>query len=310
MSKLKLSRIIIFVSPLLVGISIVVVANIILFHYDTSYGFQKISSLAFSRDSNIIAVGGGFNSNGRKGAGIIDLYSISDGINIVHIFPRNEVVWLAFAPSNQLLSYWDLSSSYCDWNYLSNELKLCQNISRTRRAPIAKGWLDKNEFKTWENSIDQLISTSSSLTPIAVSLDRTLIACMVGSKLKLWKINQDKKLLLWTGHDAVIDANSTSFSDDGRYLISGFYLRSGSSVCEYRLWSTDRGKLIGRLLTHTTTLNVTAFSPDLKYCATSDINGLVEIWDLHTSAIRRSIRVYKSNRVRRVAVVGLHYTHQ
>lgn len=128
---------------------------------------------------------------------------------------------------------------------------------------------------------------------IAFNRDGTL-AAVGGNKTILWDINTRKHIVL----ESPGGANGIAFSPDGRYLAVGRgNLWNGATPEDSHidLWELESKQMIA--WTRSIMRNIknsaaeaVAFSPDSKYLAASNHDGIVEIWDIENNVLAMTLQ--------------------
>ena len=91
------------------------------------------------------------------------------------------------------------------------------------------------------------------------------------------------------------------FSPDGSYLTVatkiGFWIYDTATMAPRVLWGTDRGMF-----------NVATFSPDMRWIATGDQDGMVKVWDTQNGQCVKKINWDRSERQWRESVLHVHFS--
>jgi WD40 repeat protein len=191
------------------------------------------------------------------------------------------------------------------WNSIqSNKLATSRELSAAainnlqvdpeRSALLALQALNTSDTLEARNALHQSIpelhllmnipAHSGGVPDVAYSPDGRLIASMgIRQEVKIWDANSGELLRTLIGEDE-FDA-SLAFSPDGKIL-------AGAYITQVVLWDTASGetitKLSGQPLDNAAGYNLgvgkISFSPDGKYLATANMDGLPTIWDIETSS--------------------------
>lgn len=221
------------------------------FTIPTGSAFMPPTSIAFSPDSNTLAVG--CVTGNASPVGLLQLWSVSSGtlIGRLNTAITQGVTSVAFSPDGTLLA--DVGEGYLSGKF-SGVVELWNVSSRTL--------------------LTSLPTTSQMLQSVAFSPDGTLLADggvgVVGAAdvgvLELWNLSTDKLVKSFSTL-ASSGVNSVCFSPDNKTLVDGGYsynYTSGSSEAVLELWnvSTEQKLQAPSLASGTTDVLSTAISPD------------------------------------------------
>ena len=149
----------------------------------------------------------------------------------------------------------------------------------------ASGSKDKT-IKVWDVSTGKDINTFSghadAVNSIVFSPDgRYILSGSFDKTVKLWEVATGREIRTFTGHAWQI--SSVAFSADGRYALS----RSGDRII--KLWDINTGREIrtfsgdnvdaAGVPTGSQGIVSGAFSPDGRYMLTTDMQGVIKLWD-------------------------------
>jgi WD40 repeat protein len=96
----------------------------------------------------------------------------------------------------------------------------------------------------------------------------------------LWD-SKSEKLRILDDEDCV---KHIRFSPDGQIIAASGYALLGPF--DIKLWDVKTGKLKSTLQGHSTTIDALAFGPDGKHLASSDIYGVIKIWEISKTDAR------------------------
>jgi WD40 repeat protein len=120
----------------------------------------------------------------------------------------------------------------------------------------------------------QFLSSSAGIQRIAFSPDGKRIAVAAGDGITVWDAIKGKQLLTYNGHGEGVRSSGIAFSPDGKWIAS-----SGNDAT-IRVWDSETGAEIFKLLGHIGATFSVAFSPDGQYLATSSVDRTVKVWKL------------------------------
>jgi RNA polymerase sigma factor (sigma-70 family) len=107
--------------------------------------------------------------------------------------------------------------------------------------------------------------------------------------LKLWE-GEPGPLRFLDGHTGPV--RIATFSPDGKYLLSCSGWPQGDRTL--RLWDVKTGKQVRLLLTGSEQVPAAAFSPDGKYAAAGENNGVIHLFEVGTGKAVREFRGHKA----------------
>jgi len=120
----------------------------------------------------------------------------------------------------------------------------------------------------------KLSGRGSTLGPLALSADDTLLAAGYEDEIDVWEVESGKLISRMEDASSV---HSLVFTRDGRLCISGHHGRS------IKMWDVASGQLVRTLTGHTNSVYALAVSPDGKQLASGDFNGQIRLWELPPS---------------------------
>ncbi|MEC4893370.1 MAG: NB-ARC domain-containing protein [Oscillatoria sp. PMC 1051.18] len=261
--------------------------------------FGGIWSLAFSPDSQIIAVG---DSHGQ-----VRLLRVEDGQSIA-IFNERHTWWtvsLAFSPDGEKLvsssldktiKIWSINTGKCLKTIRGHTAWVWSTIFSPDSQIIASG-SDDTTIKLWSVDTGEEIKTltghSSKVLSVAFSPNSQILASgSADETIKLWNWETGECLNTLTGHQDVIW--TVAFSPNGQII--------ASCGCEknIRLWDIKTGNCIKVLQGHNKEIKMLAFSPDGQTIASGCFEPTVRFWNVKTGKCQASLRGHKSG-IRAVA---------
>lgn len=150
---------------------------------------------------------------------------------------------------------------------------------------------------------------------VVISPDNSMAAVVVHAgentdvqQVKLWDLNTGKLRHTFSGYPWLITA--IVFSPDGKTLATGDYDHP-KQMMTIKLWNVSTGKLVRTLRRSQAPKPYSggsyyfpvslAFSPDGQTLYTSATNPVVQVWDLNTGRLQRSLSVHPQT-VRSIAV--------
>ncbi|MBP6820467.1 MAG: PD40 domain-containing protein [Acidobacteria bacterium] len=245
-----------------------------------------ISSLAFSKDNSLIAVGGYQE---------VELLNAQTGQTVAKLSGHaNQVRSVAFSPANssgrQLLAAAGGNPSQFGevkiWDVATRKELLTirghrDNIFAIAFSPDGKALAtcsyDKI-VKLWDvatgSEIKNLKDHTDAVFSVAFSPDGKLLASASADRtLKIWDVATG--IRLYTLSDALDSVNSIAFSPSGKLL-------AGAGADRIiRLWEigATEGRQVKSLIAHEDAINVIAFSPDGKTLASAAADKSLKLWD-------------------------------
>ena len=212
---------------------------------------EKISSIAFSRNDQILAMG--FND------GTVKLWDVVNGCKSIHSFPSQQgAVWsMAFSPDSQLLATGGKDGTIKLWPADFSPTYMF-NLSYNYKFPVAT-------IKTNQNIVQSVAFNSDSQWLISGGKDGTI---------KLWKVKGYFNRTDPNDQDANNSSNG-ALSPDGKTLATQ---GDNSTV---KLSDTKNSDQIPKTIyTQQGMIYNMAFSPDSKILATGGSDGTVKLWNV------------------------------
>lgn len=224
---------------------------------------------------------------------------------------ENNVTALAFDPSGaQLLSgsgdgrliLWDVASGEMI-RPLPGHTGFIHQVAFSPDGRTMVSTADDRQVIGWDSQSGEVLFTyinpTDVVTAVSFSPDGRLLALGVGTTRYVadfaYTEQRDTRVLLLEtatgeivgelrGHTGPVTA--VTFSDDGRYLLSG------ALDATLRLWDVADLRLLRRFDGHTSGIMAAAFNQDGAYAASGAQDGTVIIWDVATGDLLRQIPVH------------------
>ena len=242
--------------------------------------FGNITSLAFSPNRNVLAVG---NNHGE-----VCFWDNTNGKLIKNLKTENHwISSIAFSSDNKTFAVANIAGRIDIWDVYSFR-RLCSlrghngyssSLAFSRNGKnLASGGHDKN-LVIWDIESRQRICRFTGHThrigSIAFSPDRKLIASGSNDKtVRIWDIESKKCLHVFEGHSG--EVRSVAFSSDG------VVLASGSNDKTIRLWNISTSQCKHVFQNHVNTVYSVAFCPSGKTLASGSADTTVRLWDINT----------------------------
>ena len=203
-----------------------------------------LSSMAFSPDGTLIALGSGEYS---KPEGLVLLYDVSTGRNVATLDGYGRVSSIVFSSDSKTLIVGSRDGTVRLWDV----------ATRTNTATFEHG---------------------KHLTSVALSPDRSTLAVSLGyfyenGIVELWDVATRTNFATLEGHTKGV--NDLTFSPDGTTLASG------SEDNTVKLWDVAAGRSIATLQGHRSRIYSVTFSPEGNTLA-SGAWPEVKLWDIST----------------------------
>ena len=294
--------------------------------------FGSVTSVAFSSDSRLLAVG--------TTQGEIRLWQVAQGQPLLTCQGHtNWVQAIAFSPDGRLLAsgstdqtirLWEVSTGKCLASWSDHTGPVNDVTFSLDGRFLASGSADQT-IRLWNVDSGQCLQTWSEHThqvrSVAFSPDgQRLASGSADQTVRLWSIKAGQCLKILSGHTDWV--RSVAFSPDGNSLVSGsadqtirlwnvdsgecrqvlsehtdrvrsvalspdgLLLASGSEDLTVRLWETRTGKLFKTLSGHTDWVLSVAFSPDGRILASGSYNQMVRLWEANTGQCLKSLQGY------------------
>jgi WD40 repeat protein len=214
-------------------------------------GNSRVTSLAFSPDSNVLAA-----ATGYGGELTITLWHVASGNELRRLKeknPKGSDYQIAFAPDGKTL------------------------------ASTRAGTFEISSTLLWDVATGKVLhdlTNKQSTSSIAFSPDcKTLALGSADSIVHLWDVATGREVRQFRGHateryrDGV---NGVAFAPDGKTLVSG----GGDHTI--RLWDVETGKQIRQFEKDTDRIKFVAFAPDGRTVASIGAGNRVRLWDFAT----------------------------
>ena len=222
---------------------------------------QPVSSLSFSKDGKLLAVGGG----AYRAPGSLQLWNLG----------QREKVWKSdeFKFGIPAVAFSEDNKRIAVGNFADNFLRM-YDISTGKQQKEIRGHRAKIHGIAWSPN-GKFFATAS--------LDRDL---------KLWDAATNKEVKTLIGHGDFVF--SICFSPDSKRLLSGSADRTA------RLWDVESGKELMQLKGHQGAIQQALFSKDGSLIACASADGTVRIYDGTTGDFLLTLRGHR-NKVESVA---------
>jgi RNA polymerase sigma factor (sigma-70 family) len=132
--------------------------------------------------------------------------------------------------------------------------------------------------------INTLAKNPGRVHGIAFAADGKTLAAISGYLIRTWEVPSGKEINTRPGH--LRGVTSVAVSPQGKYVASG-------SFGDLWLWEAATGKAIQQLKGHVASIDAIAFSPDGKYLVSGGENndGTIRLWDVETGEELRKLKV-------------------
>jgi len=184
----------------------------------------------------------------------IKLWRVEDGTLVRTIAGDGNRV--AFSPDGSLIASWSAGGGTIAFRRVEDG-----ELIRTLHIEVQGSWTGYNE-------------------KFAFSPDWSLIASIVGSTIKLWRVSDGSLVHTLVGHGD--EVRTLAFSSDGSLLASGGGYRDGT----VRIWRVQDGSLMHTLSGHSGVSSV-AFSPDARLLISTD--SAIKLWNVEDGSLVRTL---------------------
>lgn len=254
----------------------------------------------FSPDGRIVATSSGTPSEISNKA--INLWDVSTGKLLNTLAEDNSAFYFnnkCFSPDGKSIATWQ--SIVCSlWDVVTGQLVKAitaheSSVNTVHFSPdnqiIATGGKDYT-VRLWNANTGQLLNTLdhqdiNSLTNVQFSPDGKKIATggISSGEVHLWEVATGNKLRSFVRH-----------TDNGVYSIcfspNGIMLATGGADGKIRLWSTNTGLELVKLIGHKTIVETILFSPDGITLLSKCSDNTVRLWDAITGQLMKTLDSY------------------
>ncbi len=237
---------------------------------------DRVSSVAFSPNSAILATGGG---------AVLATWDVAGGYELRRLPAKaGEVFAVAFSPDGRLLASAEGTAVVLRDGATGQELRVLARLPGLVRslafapegAALAAGGRD-GSVRLWWLESGRAVQTIGHLEPVlsvAFSPDGKLLASGgVDRTVKVWDSNTGRLVRTLGGHTDWVSA--VTFAPDGKTLLSGS--RDGT----IKVWSVETGRELRSLDQGNDTVRSVAVSPDGSLLAAGLGAGNIRLWRLN-----------------------------
>lgn len=248
--------------------------------WSNSIKYGKITGLAFSSDSRLLAVGSGSGSNCivavSTGTAVSDLkgFTMTAGSAMVSAPAFSSIGLLASGAEDNTLTVW--SSNSWTTAFITNTAQT-SNITAVAFSPgggyLASASLDQT-IRVWNTTnwtcVQILTGATSGITSLAFSSDGVTVAggTSIGV-VNLWNWQTGSLLNSFVAHGDLIRTLI--------FLPGGVRLVSGSDDNTAKIWSVPGGTLLQQLGSYSAMVRAVAISPDGTLCASVDDTQTIQV---------------------------------
>ncbi len=273
-------------------VTLIMLACVLLIWLPGSLSTQNATSIAFSPDGTVLAVG--YKDN------FVKLWDVASGRESRTLEHSSGIRCVAFSPNGTILAsgswsvavgtvkLWDVTTGREIRTLTGHYGAVYSIIFSPDGKMMASGGEDKIvriwDVANWREL--RMFSTSETgyVLSMAFSPDGTLLATGSGdSKVKLWEVSSGRELKVLAGHSSWV--HSVGFSPDGRTLASA------SNDNTARLWDVASGRELNILRNNMSVMSV-AFSPDGTILASGAGDKMVTLWDAANGRPLRTLGVH------------------
>ncbi|HEX5399381.1 MAG TPA: WD40 repeat domain-containing protein, partial [Verrucomicrobiae bacterium] len=257
----------------------------------TTNRYGKVTALAFSADSALLASGCAAGSN--------LVISVSSG-SVVASCPAYDTSVRPAAVTSVGFSSNGMMASGCEdgmirvyavnsWSQLwSSTPAHTTNVTAVAFSPngslLATASLDQT-VKIWSTStwtLQQTLAETNGVTSVAFSPDgQKIVSGSVDGTIKIWNWSSGDCLATIAAHTLPVTA--TVFTPDGSFVISG------SDDRTVRIWSAADGSAVGTLGGQDSFIGSVAFSPDGTLCASTGGDGPIQVRNTDDGSLVRAL---------------------
>ncbi|NES72908.1 MAG: WD40 repeat domain-containing protein [Okeania sp. SIO2D1] len=244
-------------------------------------------SVTISFDGEILASSRGQDIqlwNLQTGKLLETLSSHQANVRSVAISPDGKT--LASGSGDGTVKLWDIPTGEMLVSFLHSGVVTAVGFTADGRAVI--GCSADRGMKSWDIYTGQLLHRMNGTQPIAFGAGGLRMAASGGPRfIRLWNAEQGQLLrnlsIPNTNNNRGIEA--IAFSEDGQTIAHAMKGESKISV-----WDVETWKVRYTLEKHSQAIKAIAISPDGKILASSSEDGNINLWDLGTGKLLRSIK--------------------
>lgn len=221
--------------------------------------------MAFSLDSKLLVVGGGWPSN--KDEGGVQVWDVAT-LEMIKTLDSGEMVRdVAFIPDSSILATASGGAGFvCApgsiklWDVTNGEL--VSEIALEGKEPPGAWWWNAD------------IASSDTVVGVSISKDGSLMAGInCSGNAGIWKVDDQTRLTTLAGADGW--GYAVAFSPDGKRLATAGSSNYNDNDCNLRLWDVSTGELLFTLDNCMEWADTLSFSPDGRLLATG-----AQLWDV------------------------------
>ncbi len=217
---------------------------------------EGIHSLAFSADSNSLAVGSRtvqvWDVTTGKERGSCE--TIPGGLPLVALSPDGKTLATGGRDAPHAVLLWDAATGRPQDRFPGHTGPIASlAFSPDGKQVATAAWRSAEaEVRLWEAATGQLLrefpAHPGGVTAVSFSPDGKCLATSGEThdrKVKVWDVATGRELRTFTGHEAKVEA--LAFSPDGRRLASGDSCNKGPSEGRVRVWDLEAGRQVALL---------------------------------------------------------------